>query len=674
MNRALFALVFAACGKKPLPEPARAQVSDTVKAAMDLAADPCVDFYQYACGGWVKATPLPADKPAWTRSFSEIDKTNEELIKGIVEAAAKDSKAKDADWERIGNYYSACMNEPAIEAAGITALQPWLAKIDAVDTPEELARVVGELNTVGANPLFGAWVDPDFKNPQVNIFYVNQGGLGLPDRDYYSKTDEKSLALLKAYEGHILRLLGLSGMDKNAAVNAARDIIAFETAYAALQMPVEETRDPVKTYNKINLGGLQGQIPGFLWSAWLEGMGAGATRDISVDRVSTFTGLTDLLAKTPWPTVQAYLRWNLLRAMAPSLGKAFVDANFDFYGKQVRGQQQIEDRWKRCVGATDNAFGEIIGKFYVEQRFPGDSKEKAQAMVKGIQTSFEQGLPALTWMDETTRARALEKKAAVSNMIGYPDQWRDYSKLSTRPTDHLGNVLMTTQAEVARQLAKIGKPADPTEWLMSPATVNAYYHPLYNQMVFPAGILQPPFFDRSYPSAMNYGGMGMVVGHELTHGFDDQGRQFNAKGQLTEWWDPAATARFTERAQCVSDQYSAYEVQPGLKVNGDLTLGENIADLGGVRLSYRAWKNQGGGAGEPGVEGLSHDQLFFVAFAQSWCSVYSPEFEKMLVMSNPHSPPKQRVNGPLVNLPEFHQAFACPAGKPMRPEKQCEVW
>ena len=654
--------------------PAKGPVADLL-AAMDSSADPCQDFYRYACGGWLDATERPADQARWTRSFSTIREENRVVVQEILKAAAADP-GRSAEHAQIGHFYSTCMDEAAIEKAGLGPLAPMLAKIGAVDGPASLMRVSGALQRMGASPLLGIGVLADFKRPDIDIAFFVQGGLGLPDRDYYVSDDPTKLELLAEYEKHVARMLGLLGEDGETAAAHARAIVAFETELAKASRPAPEMRMVEKLYHKIDLAGLQELTPGLPWNDFLGGIGHPGVREINVATPEFFAALETLVPATPVETLQAYLRWNLINTTADLLDHDVVAANFDFYGKKLSGQEEIEPRWKRCVDQTQNALGEAVGKLYVAERFAGDSKQVALEMIRDIERAFEGALPQLAWMDDTTRQRAVGKAQAVANKIGYPDEWRDYSALEVVPGSFYANAVAAVEFETDRQAAKIGKPVDRKEWGMTPQEVNAYYNPLLNEIAFPAGILQPPFFHRDSPAAMNYGAVGVVMGHELTHGFDDMGRKFDPSGQLREWWEPEVAARFEERAQCVRDRYSAYEVEPGVHVQGDLTAGENIADIGGVKqayAAYQAWKARHGKP-QAAVAGLTDDQLFFVSFAQVWCTEAAPEFVRMQVTTDPHSPARFRVMGPLTQNPVFAEAFQCPAGAPMAPVERCEVW
>jgi putative endopeptidase len=650
-------------------------ISAEVRAAMDAKADACQDFYRYACGGWLDTTKLPADQSRWGRGFTEIAERNRLVLHDILEDAAK-NPGDDADKKKIGAYYSACMDEPKIEATGVAPLKPMLDEIQKVSDPASLWKTTARMSVVGATAFFRLGVTPDFKNPDLYIAFAGQGGLGLPDRDYYLKDDDKSKSTREDYRAHVARMLALVGETPDDAKKHAEQILAFETELAKVSRPRADLRDPVKTYNKIDLDGLQKLTPDLPWATYFEATGHPGIKDINVQVPEFFSGMAAAVAKTDVDVLRAYLRWNLARKTSELLPKAFVDENFAFYGQKLAGQKELQARWKRCVNATDDALGEVLGRVYVEKQFPWDSKTIALEMIGRIEGAFESNLTNLTWMDDETRGRAAGKMKALTNKIGYPDRWKDYTKLEVKAGDYFKSGLNARAFEFHRQGDKVGKPVDKKEWGMTPPTVNAYYNPLVNEMVFPAGILQRPFFDRSFPPAMNFGGIGMVMGHELTHGFDDQGRKFDPSGRLAEWWAPEVSAKFEERAKCVADQYSGYEVQPTVFLNGKLTLGENIADLGGIKEAYRAfqkWKSQQTSV-ESGVEGLTPDQLFFVGFAQTWCTIATPEIETQLAKTDPHSAARFRVNGPLSNFPEFATTFQCAEGTPMRPKDVCEVW
>ena len=671
-------LLAALCVAGPLvaANAATDDVATAVKAAMDPKADPCQDFYQYACGGWRETTKLPADQVRWGRGFSEIAERNRTINKEILEAAAK-NPGDEPNRQKLGYFYGACMDEAGIAAAGTKPIEGWMKDVAKVKNGKSLMAMVGKMHAASIPSLFGLGVEGDFKDPNTNIAQMFQGGLGLPDRDYYLKDDDKSKALRDKYVAFVAKMFELSGKKADDAKAAAGRVLAFETELAKNSRPRAELRDPDKTYHKIDRAGLQKLTPTLDWDGYFKGTGHAEVTQINVAVPEFFQGLERLASVTDAATLQAYLQWNVLHDAAPALPKAFDEENFNFYGRTLQGQKEQQARWKRCVAQTDGALGEILGQEFIKKQFPGDSKRIASELNETIQTAFAANLPGLEWMDDTTRQRALGKKAAIVNKIGYPDKWKDYSKLKIKKGDYFGNLVASGEFEFEREANKVGKPVDKTEWGMTPPTVNAYYNPLNNEMAFPAGILQPPFFFKDFPAAMNYGGIGMVMGHELTHGFDDEGRKFDAQGKLTEWWEPSVSTKFDERASCIEKQYGNYEVQPELKLNGKLTLGENIADNGGIKQTYTAYKayeSKHPGTEKPAVEGMTNDQLLFVAFAQTWCSLATPEIERVLVTVDPHSPPKFRVNGPLSNYRQFAKTFECAPETPMNPKNACEVW
>ncbi|HKI86525.1 MAG TPA: M13 family metallopeptidase, partial [Thermoanaerobaculia bacterium] len=512
-------------------------------------------------------------------------------------------------------------------------------------------------------------------NPRRNIAQFAQGGLGLPDRDYYVSKDPKKKAILEKYPAHIATMLSLIGESKAEAAKHAKEIVAFETKLAEVSKPRDQLRDPDKNYHKIDRAGLEKLSPELPWKAFFDATGYPEIKDINVVTPKFFQKLNVILAETNPAVLREYLRWHLAQSKSSALSDPFVNASFDFYGKLMRGQEQIEPRWKRCVDYTNRALGEAVGKVYVKQKFPGESKAKAEEMVRDIEAAFESNLPQLDWMDAATRKKAEEKVAALANMIGYPNKWRDYSSMTVVPDNFFADSVAASEYSFNREAKKIGNPVDRSEWFMNPQTVNAYNDPTQNEIVFPAGILQPPFFNKDFPAAMNYGGIGAVVGHELTHGFDDQGRKFDAEGRLREWWSPTVAKKFEKRAECVRNQYSSYEVEPGVHVNGKLTAGENIADIGGLKESYVAFQNYQKRHGDKReIPQLTNDQLFFVAFAQNWCSLATPQVLRMQVTVDPHSPTEFRAIGAVSDNPYFAKAFNCKAGDPMVPKNQCVVW
>jgi len=680
-SRSVFAaLLLLSCGPKAPPAPAKPtdltqlpQYAQDIWKDVDPTVDPCTDFYKFACGGWEARTELPADRPRWTRSFSEINARNEEWVKALLESAAETPDQGDADWARLGNMYKACMDEGAIDAAGIAPLAPFFERVDGVTDLAGLSAAVGYLHKIGIDVFYGAYVEGDFVDPGLQILHMGQSGLSLPDRDYYLEKNERNDGLRTDLVAHIafnFKAAELASDDAEAEARA-QAVLDFELALAEVHQPREALRDPTKIYNRVDRD-LKSVSPEIDWDAWLKALDGDHIQHISVDSKETFGKVTALIAKTDIAVLQDYMRWAILRDTANHLPTTFADASFEYFGKKVTGQEEQSPRWKRCGRIVGGSMGEAIGRKYVEKFFAGESRDVALSLIGGIQDAFEQGLPSLTWMDDETRSRAIEKKNTLVNKIGYPDEWEDYGKLEVSADNHAANMINAALFEHAKVIARASNATDRKLWHMPPHMVNAYYHPLLNEMAFPAGILQPPFFDASRPSAMNFGGIGMVMGHELTHGFDDQGSQFDPEGKVRDWWAPEARERFEERTQCVSDFYSQFEPIEGMKINGDLTNGENIADIGGARVAYRAWKASEGA--DQTIPGLTPDQLFFVSFAQGWCSLAKDEYLQMQIKSDPHSPATYRVIGTVSQLPEFHEAFACAEGTPMRPATQCEVW
>ena len=640
--------------------------------AIDRSQDPCTDFYQYACGNWLKTVQIPADEPAWSRSFNEIQKRNELELKRILESASKPG-ATDPVTQKLGAFYGACMDEAAADKAGVQPIRALLERAANVTDVKTLSAVVTELHAVGITPLFDTSPTQDADDATRWIANLDQNGLGLPDRDYYLRDDESSKKLLATYREHVARMLVLTGMPEKRASAAAADVVALETEIAKISKTKVERRDPKTMFNRLNRAGVSKALPAFDWDRYWKGIGFPAIQEISVTAPKFFEGLQALLTTTKPAVWQSYLKWQIVHDTASLLSKPFVDERFRMQ-QALTGQPELPPRWRRCVHATDDSLGDLLAQPYVKDHFPGDSKQSAQTMVSAISSAMGSDLDALDWMDAETRKRAHEKLASLAYLVGYPEKWKAYDY----PVDarsYAQNALRSRNYELKRALNKVGKPVDRTEWQMTAPTVNAYYDPQRNQMVFPAGIMQPPFYGINQGLAVNTGAIGMVVGHELTHGFDDEGSQFDAKGNLASWWTASASDKFKAKISCVEKQYSAYEALPGLHVNGALTLGENIADNGGLKLAFEAYRALRNSANEAIVaDGMSEDQQFFLGFAQSWCSVYRPDFERMVVQTNPHSPPRFRVRGPLTNMPQFGEAFACKVGSPMRPQNTCSVW
>ncbi|MCB9567346.1 MAG: M13 family metallopeptidase [Myxococcales bacterium] len=657
----------------PAPRLTPEAIAAEVKAAMDPSQDPCHDFYAYACGGWIAKTELPGDQSRWGRSFGILRERNRETMREILEESGRKTD-RDDEAGKLGRFYAACMDEAAVGAAGVEPLAPLFAQIAGVTDAASFMTVVGKLHPVGVRPVFGIYVGPDDKDPKINIAHVFQGGLGLPDRDYYF--DKKRAELLAAYERHVAKIFALAGEPEDAAAKLARDVVALETALAGEQLTTVERRDADRTYNKIDRAGIEAQAPGLHWPAFAEASGHPEVTAINVESPAYLSGAAKVLAKAKPAALQAYLRWQVLHTFSDELPEPFVAETFDFYGKQLRGQKELEARWKRCVSATEGALTHPLGRLYAERAFAGESKAIALDLIQRIEAAFEANLPSLAWMDDTTRERAVAKVKAIFNKIGYPDKWRDYSGLEVAG-GYLANTIAAQRFDYEYQASKIGKPVDRDEWRAGPPVVNASYSGTRNEMWFPAGILQAPFFDREFPMAMNFGGIGVVMGHELTHGFDDQGRKYDGSGMLQQWWGDEVIAGFESRTACVDKVYSAQEVEPGLHVDGKLTMGENVADMGGLKQAfgaYKKWAGENGGDATPHVEGLTNEQLVFVNFAQVWCTVATPEYLRVQVATDPHSPSQFRVNVPASMTPEFAAAFQCAEGTPMNPAERCEVW
>jgi endothelin-converting enzyme/putative endopeptidase len=665
----LFALPCDTYGQPPRAAPAALGIDER---ALDRSIDPCQDFYHFACGTWLRQTPIPPDRPAWSRSFSEIDERNHAELRQILEQlASAHGVDKTAYGDKLADYYAACMDETAIEQHAHQALAVLLKTIDSrVQDISSLATELARIHLGIANPLFEVGSEQDFADATRMIAVVDQGGLGLPDRDYYR---EPGFARIRdQYLAHVSTMLRLAGTPPTQAARQAQAVMAIETRLARASLSRVDRRDPKNVYHRIDLIGLETTAPGFPWKAYLSALGIGSVTQINVAVPGFFHALSLELKSTPLVDWKTYLRWHVIHGVAPALSRDFVDEDFAFYGRTLKGTAEILPRWKRCVGATDRALGEALAQPFVAARLGAHAKGTAEDLVKSIEGAMRADLTHSSWMDAQTREQALVKLRAVANQIGYPEKWRNYDRLEVSRASYLENSIHANEFETHRQLDKIGKPVDRNEWEMTPPTVNAYYTPTLNEMVFPAGILQPPFFARVAPPPVNYGAIGVVMGHELTHGFDDQGRQFDARGDLRDWWTPASAKGFEQRAACVVTQFDALTVLGDLHVNGRLTLGENIADLGGTKLAHAAFRAQQKGA--PRIGGWTSDQLFFLGMAQSWCTNERDEYVRLRVTIDPHAPPQYRVNGPLSNLPEFAAAFSCQPGAKMVRAQPCAVW
>jgi len=650
-------------------------------ALLDTTTDPCSNFYQYACGGWAKANPIPADRASYGRD-SELSDENELLLKSILEKAAAGGDRRTPNEQKIGDEYAACMNTAQIESAGMAPLQALLRQIDAVHDEASLTLVLGKMQQDDDHALFSFGSGPDFRDATQEIAMIEQPVLGLPEKGYYDRTDAKSAELREQYRKHIARTFVLAGETEADAFKDATTALRIETALAAASLSRVDMRDPARLYHKTPLMQFAANTPGIDFPLFLRTIGAPSIKSLNVVEPSYFLSLSELLGSTPVEDLKAYLRWRVLMRAPPTAVPAALDAeNFSFYGKILYGQPEQEPRWKRCVRRVDEDLGEALGQVFVAERFSPADKQRTLTLARDVEAAMGRDIDTLAWMSPQTKAQAKEKLHTVANKIGYPDTWRDYSALQIEPNDALGNAMRAAAFRDRHEVAKIGKPVDRGEWEMSPPTVNAYYDPQMNEVNFPAGILQPPYFDPAKDDAVNYGDAGGVIGHELTHGFDDEGRQFDAEGNFRDWWKKSDATEFTRRAQCVADEYSNFVAVDDLHVNGQLTLGENLADIGGLRLAYLAYLDHAARTGvdleKPGSAeygGLTPVQQFFAAYGQGWCESRRPEMLRDIVQSDPHSPEVFRVNGVVENLPEFQKAFSCKAGAPMAPVKRCSVW
>jgi putative endopeptidase len=639
--------------------------------SMDRAVDPCVDLFKYSCGGWIKNNPIPPDQSSWS-TYSKMQDENREKLRGILEAAAVPDPTRSAATQKIGDYYYSCVEEKTIEAKGTEPLKPEFERIAKVESKAEIADLVGTM--VDDNVLFRFGSTQDFRDADQVIAEADQGGLGLPDRDYYVKEDAKSVDLRKAYVAHVQKMFELLGDQPETAAAEAQTVMRIETALAKGSMTRVERREPKNLDHKMTSGELENIAPEFQWRVYFAKVGLPSLASLNLASPNFFKAVNEELKTESLADWKIYLRWHLVHADAPFLSAALLNENFAFYGKTLRGQQELQPRWKRCTENVDDDLGEALGQVYVEKYFSPQAKQEALKMVKEIEAAMEQDITSLPWMSAATKQQALVKLHGMANKIGYPDKWRDYSKLEIVRGDELGNVDRARRFEFNRELAKIGKPVDRGEWGMTPPTVNAYYDPQMNDINFPAGVLQPPAFDPNSDAAPNYGDTGGTIGHELTHGFDDEGRQFDAHGNLRDWWTAEDGKEFVKRASCISDQYSNYTVIDDIKINGKLTLGEDVADLGGLILAFKAWKEDTKGQDLQPLDDLTPDQRFFVGYGQSWCGETRDETKRLRATVDPHSPEKYRTNGVVSNMPEFQEAFHCKAASPMVNQNRCRVW
>jgi putative endopeptidase len=670
---ALLSVALCAASFAQTSEPAQHKAGFSIDN-IDKSVDPCMDFYQYACGNWIKKTQIPPDRPDMD-SFGEVEEQNLLVLRDILEKASKGGPERDAIDQKIGDYYGACMDESAVEAKGLAPLKPELDRIAAAKDKQALIDAIARVQLIGPSPLFNFYSSPDFHNADMVIAYIDQGGLTLPDRNYYIKDDAKMVGIRKALTDYITTVFTLSRASTQQAQDSANAILRIETALAKASMDRAERRDPKNLDHKMSRDAAIALAPNFYLVRFFRDVETPAFSDLNVSNPEFFKQVNNLVATESLDSLKTYVEWHMLSGAAKWLPKSYVDARFKFR-QALYGQAEDQPRWKKCVEATDGALGEALGQKYVERTFGADGKQRMLTMVDALEKALNQDINGLPWMTDETKKQAEIKLQAIRNKIGYPDVWRDYSKLQVRPGDLMGNFLRANEFESRRQIAKISKPLDRKEWEMTPPTVNAYYSGSFNEIVFPAGILQPPFFDKSMDEYVNFGSIGAVIGHELTHGFDDEGRKFDPKGNLRDWWTEQDGKEFEKRASCVANEYSNFVAVDDLKLNGKLTLGENTADNGGARIALMALENmiQESGKTPENIDGYTPEQRYFLGFARVWCEKRTPEFSRTLVTIDPHSPGRFRTNGVVENMPEFQKAWGCKAGQAMVSPNMCRVW
>jgi putative endopeptidase len=661
--------------------PAFAQVNSQIPQGfsldnIDKTADPCVSFYQYSCGNWLKKAEIPADQTSWG-SFTDLRERNTAIMRGILEKVSSDDPSRNSIDQKIGDFYGSCMDEKAVNAKGIDPIKPELDRIAAVKDKPALIAAIAHDHLLGANSFFDFGSSADLHNANMAIANLDQNGLSLPDRDYYIKDTPKMVEMRKHLVEYATQVFTLAGQSPQLAADSAHIVLRIETALANAEMDRTLRRDPKNYDHKMDRNQAIALAPNLYLTQYFEDVGSPSFSSLNVRNPEFFQKLNGILDSESLEALKVYAIWHVLSLSAPWLSDPFVQANFQFR-HNLTGQAEIQPRWKRCVIATDNALGEALGQRYVELTFGADGKQRMLKMVLALEQALGEDIDGLTWMSPETKKQAHLKLAAINNKIGYPDKWRDYSKLTIARGDLLGNYQRANEFESKRDVNKIEKPVDRAEWGMTPPTVNAYYNPSLNEIVFPAGILQPPFFDKQMDDAINFGGIGVVIGHELTHGFDDQGRKYDPQGNLRDWWTTQDGTEFEKRASCVANEYSNFVAVDDLKLNGKLTLGENTADNGGARIAFMALHNEIAkdptGKVAQKVDGYTPDQRLFLGFGRVWCEKRRPEFQRMLVVSDPHSPGKYRIEGTVQNMPEFEQAWSCKAGQPMVSANACRVW
>ncbi len=641
--------------------------------SLDRSVDPCTDFYKFSCGGWQTKNPIPADQAAWS-VYAKLTNDNQQFLWGIL---ADDAKAthRTPVQQKVGDYFGACMDTAAIDARGLDPLKPALARIDGLKDRAAIETELASIqHTLPGSFFFGAGTGQDAIDSSVIIVELGAGGLGLPDRDYYLKTDAKSVTIREQYVAYVTKILTMAGEPEAQAKKDAATVLRIETALAQSSLSRVDRRDPHKIYHKMTVAELHALAPTIDWPVYFRVQGAPDLQTLNVSQPEFMKAVDHELAHESVEDLKGYLRFHLVTAAAPALSHPFEQAQFDFFGKTLRGVPALPPRWKTCTRQVDRNLGEALGQEFVRRTFSADMKAKTQLMTQQIETAMQHEIENLDWMSPETKKEALQKLHAIRNKIGYPDQWRDYSALTVKPDDYFGNVQRGAQFEQSRQWSKLGKPVDLNEWGMTPPTVNAYFNPQMNDINFPAGVLQPPLYDVKLDDAPNYGNTGATIGHELTHAFDDEGRQFDAKGNLKDWWTPADAKGFEDRINCVRDQYAGYVVVDDIHINSKLTSGEDVADLGGTLLAYIAWQKQTAGQHLGDVGGFTPDQRFFVGMAQWACENSRPENLRVSAITDPHSPGFARINGVVSNMPEFQRAFGCKAGQPMVHAPACKVW
>jgi putative endopeptidase len=685
MKRALlFSLAFlAACAttprKQPPPEPPKPRAflgeHGFELTAVDRSVSPCDDFYQYATGGWQKAHPLPSTYSRYGR-FDEVADRNRERLREILETSSKatDAQAGSAT-QKVGDFWAACMNETALESQGATPIQPALDRIAAINSRAGVVAEIHRQQQMGIVPLFRFSAQNDYKNSTMVIAAVSQGGLGLPDRDYYLRDDEKFATTRKQYVAHLAKMFELAGIP--TAGGDAERVLALETQLAKASMARVDQRKPENVYHPTRVSELQSSAPGLDWPAFFSGIGLTNLESLNVSQPEFFREANRLLGEVPLETWKAYLRWKVIDSAAPYLSTAFVNEDFEFRGKTLSGQKEILPRWQRCVRAADENVGELLGQEYVKRAFTPEAKAKMNELIDNLVAALREDIPKLTWMSTETKTAALQKLEAFRRRIGYPDKWIDYTSLNVGRGSYAENALAASAFRIRRAVSRVGKPDDPNEWgFFTPSTVNAGYSPTQNNITFPAGILQPPFYDPAADDAYNYGGIGTVIGHEMTHGFDDQGAKFDAQGNLRNWWTDADLKNFQSRAECIATAYGAWPVEENLNLIGNLVTGEAIADLGGATLALRAYKKSLEGQPRAIIDGFTPEQRFFLGFAQVWGQNMAAEEGRRRALTDPHAPGPARVNLTVSNMPEFADAWNCPAGRKMvrAAGERCDIW